>query len=168
MTTGEAVAVEAACRLESELRGLEEALAAALTRRDLAMLSRMFAPDYSFVSAAGERWGRERAIADFADPRLTVRHVGVRVEGAVALHDVGLVTGRSEVDGEIGERSLSGVFGFAHVWRRFGERWQIASEICSKATTALRRDASGQWRVARIAGGVAQTPKPGIDIVEER
>jgi ketosteroid isomerase-like protein len=122
--------------VELELREQEQVLAPALEGRDVDALSRLLAPDYVFTSAQGETWRRDRAMADFADPRLRVGHIRVDVDRVIALGEAGLVTGRSEVEGNIGKHSLSGVFRFTHVWRRSGGPWQIVAGHTSSVITA--------------------------------
>jgi ketosteroid isomerase-like protein len=123
-------------RLEFELRAQEQVLASALRARDVDALSRLLAKDYVFTSAQGETWGRDRAIADFTDPRGRVAHIRVDVDRVVALGEAAVVTGRSEVKGHIGEHSLSGVFRFTHVWRWWDGDWQIVAGHTSPAGRA--------------------------------
>jgi ketosteroid isomerase-like protein len=123
-------------RLDLELRSQEQVLASALRARDVDALSRLLAADYVFTSAKGETWGRDRAVADFIDPRLSVAHIAVDVDRVVALGEVGVVTGRSEVEAHIGEHSLSGVFRFTHVWWRCEGGWQIVGGHTSPARRA--------------------------------
>ncbi len=111
-------------------------LSSALRARDVDALSRLLAADYVFTSAQGETWGRDRAMADLTDPQLSVALIAVDVDGVVALGEVGVVTGRSEVDGHIGERSISGVFRFTHVWRRREGEWEIVAGHTSPAGRA--------------------------------
>jgi ketosteroid isomerase-like protein len=54
----------------------------------------------------------------------------------MALGDAGLVTGRSEVEGNTGEHKLSGLFRFTHVWRRSGGEWQLVAGHTSSVITA--------------------------------
>ena len=120
-------------RMECELRGEEEVLASALRARDVGAFSRLLAQGYVFTSAKGETWGRDRAITDVSDPQLRIAPLAIVVEHVVPLGEVGVVTGRSKVEGHIGERSISGAFRFTHVWRRYNEQREIAAGDTSPA-----------------------------------
>ena len=118
--------------VDVELKRQEEALATALAAGDGDTLSRLLAADYVFTSATGETWGRDRALADVADPAFCAARVTSEVERVVSGSDVALVTGRSFVEAHVGERSLSGVFRFAHVWRQSAGGWQLAAGHTSR------------------------------------
>jgi ketosteroid isomerase-like protein len=122
-----------AARWEADVREQERLLASALNARDVGVLSRLFASDYVFTSASGQTWGRDRAIADCADPRLSVERLELDVERVIVLAEAAVVVGRSEVKGSIGDESLSGAFRFTHVWRREDGRWQIVAGHTSQA-----------------------------------
>jgi ketosteroid isomerase-like protein len=119
-----------------ELRGQEQVLASALKACDVDALSRLLAATYVFTSAQGETWGRDRAMADLTDPQSSVAQVAVVVERVLPVGEVGVVIGRSMVEGQIGERSVSGVFRFTHVWRRRDDQWEIVAGHTSPAGPA--------------------------------
>ncbi len=123
-----------AAALDRELREQEQALAAVLRARDVEALSRLLAVGYVFTSGTGETWGRDRAVADLSDPRSTVAGLVIVVENVLALGEVGVVTGRSIVEGHVGEDSISGAFRFTHVWRRRDDRWELVAGHTSPAS----------------------------------
>jgi ketosteroid isomerase-like protein len=117
---------------EVELRALEASLLAAMREHDFPALSQLFDHEYVFTSGSGEVWGRERALRDFADPGLSLRHLEVELERIIPLVDAGVVIGRSRVEGAAGGASVSGVYRFTRVWRRVTGKWTVLAVQTSR------------------------------------
>ena len=126
--------------LEWGLKDHEQVLASILRSADADALDQVLAKDYWFTGAKGESWGRERAIAEVSDPTFSVGHIAVRVDKVIAWSDVGVVVGRSEVQGRVGTQLLSGMFCFTHVWRRCEGRWQLVAGHASGAAESVESD----------------------------
>jgi ketosteroid isomerase-like protein len=114
-------------RGDAALRAAEQELLSAVRSRNLARLSRLFAPEYVFTSGSGQTWGRDHALGEFDSPDLCITKLAVEVDKVIQLRDAGVVTGRSHVEGRIGATSISGIYRFTRVWRRSWGRWVIVA-----------------------------------------
>ncbi|MEW6363165.1 MAG: nuclear transport factor 2 family protein [Acidobacteriota bacterium] len=118
----------------------ERELLSAMRSRDLPTLSRLLAREYVFTSGDGEVWGREHALSDFTRVDFCLTKLDVEVDRIILLRGGAVVTGRSEVDGKVGGRSISGCYRFTRVWKRTGRRWVIVATHTSRSTRSSRTE----------------------------
>lgn len=134
-----ALAAAAACQVasaagpnavaqEAEILAMQEAFKRALIARDTAALGRLWAEDYTFINASGDRVTRAERMANFASGATSVdvidneRQVTVRVYGDAAVVQT-LATLRARFGGRPSDGDLEATL----VWVRRGGRWQLVT-----------------------------------------
>ena len=75
---------------------------------------------------SNERYARH-PIAELTDIRFCIVKLAVSIDRILAFGEVGIVTGRSELEGNIRVHSLSGAFCFTHVSCRYQGNWQLVA-----------------------------------------
>jgi hypothetical protein len=110
---------------EAQLRQAEERLTAAERTCDSPALRDLLAPDFAGHNLSGRPTTRDSFIAAFSAPglrfeQLEIDEVTYRIEGLT-----GIVCGRSQWRGRMGEREFTGNGRYLDVWCWRDNRWQL-------------------------------------------
>lgn len=117
---------------EQELLKLEQDMAKADVKADVAFLDRVLAEDWEFTGADGTVWAKAEALthvksgeeeASFA----TLDGMKARVYG-----DAAVVTGRSTFKTKLKGKDISAQFRFTDTWIRKAGRWQCVATHVSE------------------------------------
>jgi len=111
--------------IEQQIFKAENDLFAAILNKNLALLDNLYDEDYVFTSTQGEIWGKEKALADFADPRLSIEGLSVSELEVVVRQDTAVVTGFAHVEGREGDNPLTGKYRFTRTWRFSDSNWRV-------------------------------------------
>ena len=116
--------------LEQQLIRVKRDWGGADVRRDIALLERILAPDYTVTDDSGHTTGRDEVMADFKAAAVTYEaasydDVKVRVYGAVAI-----VAGRGTVKGRNSRGNFHREYFSTNVFFKRDGRWQaVATHI---------------------------------------
>jgi ketosteroid isomerase-like protein len=104
---------------------LEEAWVNAIVQKNVAVLDRVMADDFSGVSPNGEPYTKQEAIADirsgfYAVESMDLENVKVRVVG-----DLAIVTYYQNEKSMLGKEDRSGRYIFTDVWVNRGDDWKV-------------------------------------------
>jgi ketosteroid isomerase-like protein len=120
--------------VESEIRGLESELNAALSKVDAKAIDRLWADDFVFVNPSGRIANKAQRMErlkppDPTAPALisTVDDVQIRVYGDSAVAIV-RTTWRGSIDG----KAIADPYIATHVWVHSAEQWRLASAHVSR------------------------------------
>jgi len=118
--------VRASASTDAEFIGfLEEAWVHAILQKNVNVLDRVMADDFSGVSPNGQRYTKGEAIADlrsgaYAVDSMTLDNVKVRIVG-----DIAIVTYSQNEKSKFGDEDCSGRYIFTDVWINRNDDWQV-------------------------------------------
>src|SRR4051794_736482 len=118
--------VRAAVSTDAEFIGfLEEAWVNAILQKNVTVLDRVMAADFSGVSPNGQGYTKEEAIADvrsgsYAVESMKLDNVKVRILG-----DTAIVTYYQNEKSKYGDEDCSGRYVFTDIWVNRGDDWQV-------------------------------------------
>ena len=123
----------------SEIEREEARFLDAMRRGDLPFLENAFSDNYLFLGADGSTSGKERALADFRNPGFELARLDVSDCRITADENTAVVTGRSHIEGRIGENSLTGQYLFMRVWTRRDDGWKVIAVKTSAASAQEKK-----------------------------
>ena len=119
-------------RVARELIKMEQELAEAAMRRDVALLDRFTADDFIGVDPMGREFTKAQVLARFQVPDYeldSLRHEDIRVR---VFGNCAVAIGRTVVKGRYKGQDASGEFPYMRVWIKRNGRWQgVAAQSTS-------------------------------------
>ncbi len=104
---------------------LNQGFGEAQVRRDIAILDRLLADDFTLVNPAGKVLNKPQFLADMSSGDLGYEFLNYDDTGSKVYGDVVLITGRVVRKGQYKGQDNSGQLRFIHVFVRHQGRWQI-------------------------------------------
>jgi ketosteroid isomerase-like protein len=127
--------VRASASTDAEFIGfLEEAWVDAIVQKNVSVLDRVMAEDFSGMSPNGQRYTKQEAIADvhsgsYAVESMKLDNLKVRIVG-----DTAIVTYYQNEESKYGNEDCSGRYVFTDVWVNRNDDWQV---IASHGTAVV-------------------------------
>ena len=118
--------------IEEQVLEAENNLISAILDKDLATLIDLFDEEYVFTGSRGETWGKEKALADFRDPCLSIQELSVSELEVTVHRDTAVVTGISHIKGYEGHNPLTGEYRFTRTWRLSDGDWRVVAVQTSR------------------------------------
>ncbi len=119
-------------KVAQELIKMEQELAEAAMRRDIALLDRFTAEDFIGIDPMGRQFTKAQVLARFQVPEYeldSLRHEDIRVR---VFGDCAVATGRTVVKGWYKGQDAGGEFPYMRVWIKRNGRWQgVAAQSTS-------------------------------------
>src|SRR5438477_9553250 len=118
---------------EQEVKQMMDQYIAALTKRDIAALERIWADDYTFINASGavltkaERLANAKSGATNLDTIESDPNMKIRVYGG----DVAIAVSRVTIKGQYSGKATSGQFQSSIVFAKTPSGWQL---VCNQIT----------------------------------
>lgn len=100
---------------------------AAMVRRDLRGLDTLLAPELTYIHTDGELESKAAFLATLQSGRLRYRVIKPAELEARLYGDVGVVTGRSQMQVKVGEELLRFSIRFTALYRRDSTRWVLVA-----------------------------------------
>jgi ketosteroid isomerase-like protein len=111
---------------EQDVRQAIEKYRAALLRRDVPALERIWADDYFFVTAAGEMLSKAQRLTNIKSGATTFESINEEEELKVRLHqNTAVATSRVTIKGQYSGQPTSGQYRSIHVWVKGPTGWQL-------------------------------------------
>lgn len=118
--------------IEQQISKAEKGLLTAILNKDPPLLDNLFDDEYVFTGSRGETWGKEKALADFRDPDLSIQELSVSELEVSLRQDTAIVTGLAHVEGHEGNNPLTGEYRFIRTWRLSGGDSRVVSTQTSQ------------------------------------
>jgi ketosteroid isomerase-like protein len=120
--------------IEQELRKLESQWQEALTHRDVTMLDRLMADDYTLITVSGEVVNKARVLAEVksANANADVRNTDVAVH---LYNDVAIVTGLVLISGRFNDNDVSTRSRYMKVYVKRQGQWRV---VAAQATLIVK------------------------------
>ena len=115
--------------VEQELRGLENDIVQIYLRRDVGLMERIFAPEWTFTGGDGQEVNRSQEIEKLRSGKLIINKLDVSEMTVRDYGQLAVVTMRSAYSGTENGRPISGDERVTDVFVRRDGRWQ-----CVKTT----------------------------------
>ena len=101
---------------------------AAILRRDIPMLEKIWADDYVFVNAAGEVLTKAQRLANIKSGATTLESIKEEESTTVrAYENSAVATSRVTLKGQYSGQPTSGQYRSTHVWVKGPSGWQLVS-----------------------------------------
>jgi ketosteroid isomerase-like protein len=113
---------------EQEVRQAIEKYRAALLRRDISALERIWTDDYFFVNAAGEMLTKGQRLANLKSGATTLGSINEEEELKVRIHqNTAVATSRVTIKGQYSGQPTSGQYRSIHIWIKGQAGWQLVA-----------------------------------------
>ena len=113
---------------EQEVRQTIKKYRAALLRRDIPTLEKIWADDYVFVNASGEVMTKAQRLANFKSSQTTVESINEEENTTVRVYQNSAVAmSRVTLKGQYSGQPTSGQYRSTHVWVKGTTGWQLVS-----------------------------------------
>jgi ketosteroid isomerase-like protein len=118
--------IRASASTDAEFIGfLEEAWVNAILQKNVNVLDRVMANDFTGVSPNGQRYTKEEAIADVRSGAYTVESMKVDNVKVRIVGDMAIVTYYQNEKSKFGDEDCSGRYVFTDVWVNRNDDWQV-------------------------------------------
>jgi len=104
---------------------LEDDFLKAMRSNNLTFFENIFSKKYVFLCSDGSTWGKEKALHDYKHPQFQLSKIEIHNRKITMHRSSAIVTGISNVEGSIGEKSLTGKYLFMRVWHKGEKGWEI-------------------------------------------
>jgi ketosteroid isomerase-like protein len=126
--SGQAQQESADTKSEQEVRQMIEKYRAALLRRDIPTLEKIWADDYVFVNASGEVATKEQRLENLKSGATTLESIKEEENLTVRVYQNSAVgTSRVTIKGQYSGQPVSGQYRSTHVWVKGPTGWQLVS-----------------------------------------
>jgi ketosteroid isomerase-like protein len=113
---------------EQEVRQMIEKYRAALLKRDVPALEKIWADDYVFVNASGEVLTKAQRLANVKSGATTLDSISEKENITVRVYQNSAVaTSRVTIKGQYSGQPISGQYRSTHVWVKGSSGWQLVS-----------------------------------------
>ena len=113
---------------EKEVREAIEKYKAALLRRDVAALEKIWADDYVFVNASGEVVTKEQRLANLKSGATALDSISEDENVTIRIHENSAVkTSRITIKGQYSGQAASGQYRSTVVWVKGPSGWQLVA-----------------------------------------
>jgi ketosteroid isomerase-like protein len=113
---------------EQEVRQMIEKYRAAILRRDIPTLEKIWADDYVFVNASGEVVTKAQRLANLKSGATTLESINEEQKPEVRVYQNSAVaTSRVTLKGQYSGQPVSGQYRSTHVWVKGSNGWQLVS-----------------------------------------
>jgi ketosteroid isomerase-like protein len=113
---------------EQEVRQMIEKYRAAILRRDIPTLEKIWADDYVFVNAAGEVLTKAQRLANIKSGATTLESIKEEESITVRAYESSAVaTSRVTLKGQYSGQPIRGQYRSTHVWVKGPSGWQLVS-----------------------------------------
>jgi ketosteroid isomerase-like protein len=113
---------------EQEVRQMIEKYRAALLKRDVPVLEKIWADDYVFVNASGEVLTKAQRLANVKSGATTLDSISEEENITVRVYQNSAVaTSRVTIKGQYSGQPISGQYRSTHVWVKGSAGWQLVS-----------------------------------------
>jgi ketosteroid isomerase-like protein len=120
---------------EQEVRQMIEKYRAALLRRDIPTLEKIWADDYVFVNASGEVLTKAQRLANVKSGQTTLESINEEENITVRVYQNSAVaTSRVTIKGQYSGQPTTGQYRSTHVWVKGPTGWQLVSNQLTALT----------------------------------
>ena len=113
---------------EQAIQQREDEYDAALTKRDIAKLEKIWSADYTFINPRGELLTKAQRIANVTSGATEYKAINLQREWLQIMGNVALDIGRVTLQGaKYSGKETTGEYRYMDVWRKTGGEWQLVA-----------------------------------------